>query len=43
MSYQYVTPKVGFALESIGASSRSRLLKTTDGGRQWVALPTHMP
>jgi photosystem II stability/assembly factor-like uncharacterized protein len=35
IALDFVRPTVGFALEEIGASNRSRLFKTTDGGRTW--------
>lgn len=36
----FVTPAVGFTLEGIGATNRSRLYTTTNSGRTWHLLPS---
>jgi photosystem II stability/assembly factor-like uncharacterized protein len=38
MQLEFVTPATGFAIEGVGATNRTRLLETTNGGTNWRVL-----
>lgn len=40
--FDVVTAATGFVIESIGASTRTRLLATRDGGRTWQVVPANL-
>jgi photosystem II stability/assembly factor-like uncharacterized protein len=40
MRLQFVTPTIGFAVEGVGATHHTHLLRTVDAGSTWKIVPT---
>ncbi|HEX8918758.1 MAG TPA: hypothetical protein VF898_09655, partial [Chloroflexota bacterium] len=42
VAIDFITPTVGFTIEGIGTTNRSRLYQTADAGRTWHLLPASL-